>query len=227
MTCGHHTTQDRTGLAELLREFSSCNCDFLRAIAWGICCEKKLKNVCLSSFLRKYSSKGPNICRKTFFTTSFATAKLEFHENFRSAGPLPWPEHPRQSSEEVNECTTAPPELVQNRLPLSLYWHLSIDLSIYKHTHIHFSLPPSLSLPLTPLLTSPMKTNICSRNCLEMGLFKGCTGSVAGANCLLSLQVDTETLQALPGLDWWRSNSRRRGKLMSLYFWNRKATLTR
>ena len=32
----------------------------------------------------------PKICRETFFATNFASAKLEFQDNFRSAGVLPW-----------------------------------------------------------------------------------------------------------------------------------------
>ena len=38
----------------------------------------------------KCSSKGPKICRETFFARNFASTKLESHDNFRSAGLLPW-----------------------------------------------------------------------------------------------------------------------------------------
>ena len=72
----------RTGLAELLRELFSCN-------RVGIFCEKCLVKFCLSSFIRKCSSKGSKLCRKALFATNFASAKSEFHENFRSAGVLP------------------------------------------------------------------------------------------------------------------------------------------
>ena len=34
--------------------------------------------------------KGPKMWLETFFATNFASAKLEFHDNFRSAGVLSW-----------------------------------------------------------------------------------------------------------------------------------------
>ena len=69
-------------VSELLRKF-------LHAITWAICCESCSVKVRSSSLLRKCSSKGPEICCETFFATYFASARSQFHENFRSTGVLP------------------------------------------------------------------------------------------------------------------------------------------
>ena len=45
------------------------------------------------TFLRKCSSKGPNICRETFFATNFASAKIRISREFSLCGSSslnPW-----------------------------------------------------------------------------------------------------------------------------------------
>ena len=67
--------------------------ELLWAITCGFCCKECLVQFCLSSFLRRCSSKEPEICRETFFEIFFATnsasAKSHLQENVHSAGILP------------------------------------------------------------------------------------------------------------------------------------------
>ena len=67
-------------LAELLREFSSCN------HLWNL----QSKMVGEISLVRFSSGNVAQRARETFFATNSASAESEFHESFRSAGVLLW-----------------------------------------------------------------------------------------------------------------------------------------